>query len=220
MKKFAVIGLSSFGLNIVKTLAQKDVEILAIDKDENKVKEIKDIVNQAITMDASNKENLSSVDILEMDFVIVSTGPSLEPSILIVHILKELGVKKIIAKALSEDHEKILNLVGATEVSFPERDVAIKIGNRLIFSNLLDYLPLESGFVIQEIAPPDSFIGKTLAEIHLRKKYNLTVVAIKSIIPEKTISTPGGDFLLKESDVLIIFGSSEDIDKFQKKLNQ
>lgn len=220
MKKFAVIGLSSFGLNIVKTLAQKDVEILAIDKDENKVNEIKDIVNQAITMDATNKENLSSIGIMEMDFVIVSTGPSLEPSILIVHILKELGVKKIIAKALSEDHEKILNLVGATEVSFPERDVAIKIGNRLIFSNLLDYLPLESGFVIQEIAPPDSFIGKTLAEIHLRKKYNITVVAIKSIIPEKTIPNPGGDFLVKESDILIVLGSTEDIEKFQKKLNQ
>jgi len=98
--------------------------------------------------------------------------------------------------------------------------VAIKIGNRLTFSNLLEYLPLESGFVIQEIAPPDLFIGKTLGEIHLRKKYNITVLAIKSIIPEKTIPNPGGDFLVKESDILIIFGSSEDIDKFQKKLNQ
>ena len=220
MKKFAVIGLSSFGLNVVKTLAKKDVEIIAIDKDENKVKEIKDIVNQAITMDASNKDNLLSVGITDMDYVIVSTGPSLEPSTLTVHILKELGVKKIIAKALSEDHEKILYLVGATEVSFPERDVAIKFGNRLSFSNILDYLPLESGFVIEEISPPDSFIGKTLAEIHLRKKYNMTVVAIKSIIPEKTIPNPGGDFLIKESDILIVLGSTDDIEKFHKKLNQ
>jgi trk system potassium uptake protein TrkA len=219
MKKFAIIGLSSFGLNIVKTLARKDVEIIAVDKDEKKVKEIKDIVNQAITMDASSKENLSSIGIREMDVVIVSTGPSLEPSILIVHILKELEVKKIIAKALSEDHEKILNLIGAHEVSFPERDVAIKIGNRLTFSNLLDYLPLESGVVIQEIAPPDSFIGKTLAGIHLRQKYNVTVVAIKSIIPEKTIPNPGADFLIKESDILIVLGSQKDIEKFQKKLN-
>jgi trk system potassium uptake protein TrkA len=219
MKKFAVIGLSSFGQNIVQTLAKKDVEVIAIDKDEKKVNEIKDIVNQAITMDASRKENLSSMGMNEMDVVVVSTGPSLEPSILIVHILKELKVKKIIVKALSEDHEKILKLIGADEVSFPERDVAIKIGNRLTFSNLLDYLPLESGVVIQEIAPPDSFIGKTLAEIHLRKKFNITVVAIKSIIPEETIPNPGADFLVKESDILIVLGNQKDIDNFQKKLN-
>lgn len=220
MKKFAIIGLSSFGLNIVKTLAKKkDVEIMAIDMDENKVKDIKDIVNQAITMDASSKENLSSVGISEMDVVVVSAGPSLEPSILIVHILKELEVKKIIAKALSEDHEKILNLIGAHEVSFPERDVAIKIANRLTFSNLLDYLPLDSGIVIQEIAPPDIYIGKTLGEIDIRRKYNVTVVAIKSIIPEKTIPNPGGDFTVKESDILIVLGSHKDIGNFQKKLN-
>lgn len=220
MKKFAIIGLSSFGMNVVKTLSKKDVEIIAIDNDEQKVKEVKDIVSQAITMDASGKDNLLSVGITDMDYVIVSTGPGLEPSILIVHILKELGVKRIIAKALSEDHEKILTLVGATEVSFPERDVAVKFGNRLSFSNILDYLPLESGIVIQEIAPPDSFVGKTLGEIHLRKKYNVTVVAIKSIIPEKTTPNPGGDFLIKESDILIVLGSHDDIDNFQKKFNQ
>jgi trk system potassium uptake protein TrkA len=219
MKKFAVIGIGGFGLNVVKTLSKRDVEIIAIDIDENKVNEIKDIVHQAINMDASNKENLLSVGIADMDYVIVSTGPSLEPSILIVHILKELGVKRIIAKALSEDHEKILYLVGADEVSFPERDVAIKFGNRLSFSNILDHLPLESGVVIQEIAPPDSFIGKTLGEIHLRKKYNVTVVAIKSIIPEKTTPSPGGDFLIKESDILIVLGSPEDIENFQKKFS-
>lgn len=219
MKKFAIIGLSSFGSNVVKTLSKKDVEIIAIDSDERKIKEVKDIVSQAITMDASSKDNLMSVGITDMDYVIVSTGPGLEPSILIVHMLKELGVKRIIAKALSEDHEKILTLVGAHEVSFPERDVAVKFGNRLSFSNILDYLPLESGIVIQEIAPPDSFIGKTLGEIHLRRKYNVTVVAIKSIIPEKTTPNPDGDFLIKESDILIVLGSPDDIENFQKKFN-
>lgn len=220
MKKFAVIGLSSFGINVAKTLAKRDAEIIAIDKDENKVNEVKDIVSQAITMDATIKENLISVGITNVDYAVVSAGPTLEPSILIVHLLKELGVERIIAKALSEDHEKILNLVGATEVSFPERDVAVKIGNRLTLNNLLDYLPLESGFIIQEIAPPDAFIGKSLAEIHLRKKYNVTVIGIKSIIPESTTLNPGGDFVVKESDILIVFGSADDIDKFQSKISQ
>ncbi len=219
MKKFAVIGLGSFGSNLVKTLAKKNVEIIAIDIDEIKVNEIKDVATQPITMDATSKENLTSIGITDVDCVIVSAGPSLEPSIMIVYILKELGVKKIIAKALSEDHEKILFLVGANEVYYPERDIAKKIGTQLSFSNLLDYLPIESGFVIQEIAPPDSFIGKSLGEINLRKKYNVTVIAIKSIIPESTTMNPGADFLIKESDIMLVFGSDVDIEKLHKKLN-
>ena len=219
MKKFAVIGLGSFGSNLVKTLAKKNVEIIAIDIDEIKVNEIKDVATQPITMDATSKENLTSIGITDVDCVIVSAGPSLEPSIMIVYILKELGVKKIIAKALSEDHEKILLLVGANEVYYPERDIAKKIGTQLSFSNLLDYLPIESGFVIQEIAPPDSFIGKSLGEINLRKKYNVTVIAIKSIIPESTTMNPGADFLIKESDIMLVFGSDVDIEKLHKKLN-
>lgn len=218
MKKIAVIGLSSFGINVVKSLAHQDVEIIAIDTDERKVNEIKDIATQPITMDGTSKENLTSVGITDSDAVIVSMGPNLEPSIIAVHILKELGVKKIIAKALSEDHEKILFLVGANDVSYPERDVARKIASRLSFDNLLDYLPIASGFMIQEIAPPDSFIGKTLAEIHLRKKYNVTVIAIKSIIPEATIINPGGEFLVKESDILLVFGSNEDIENLHNKI--
>lgn len=220
MKKFAVIGLGSFGSNLVKTLAKKNVEIIAIDIDEIKVNEIKDVATQPITMDATSKENLTSIGITDVDCVIVSAGPSLEPSIMIVYILKELGVKKIIAKALSEDHEKILLLVGANEVYYPERDIAKKIGTQLSFSNLLDYLPIESGFAIQEIAPPGSFIGKTLGEINLRKKYNITVIAIKSIIPDSSTMNPGADFLIKESDIMFVFGSDVDIEKLHKKLNQ
>jgi len=97
--------------------------------------------------------------------------------------------------------------------------MAIKLGSRLSFKNLLDYLPIEAGFVIQEIAPPDSFIGKTLAEIDIRKKYNATVVAIKSLIPEQTILNPGGDFLIKESDIMIVLAAADEIDNLHRKFN-
>ncbi len=218
-KKFAVIGLGSFGGSLVKALAQKNCEIIAIDADPNRVNEIKDIATQPVTMDATKKENLQSLALTEMDAVIVSTGKKMESSIIIVHHLNELGVGHIIAKALSEDHEKILSLVGASEISYPERDMAIKLGSRLTCKNLLDYLPIEAGFVIQEFAPPDSFIGKSLAEIDLRKKYNATVVAIKSLIPEQTILNPGGDFLLKESDIMIVLASQEDVDNLYRKFS-
>jgi trk system potassium uptake protein TrkA len=218
MKKVAVIGLGSFGASLVHTLSKKkDIEILAIDIDECKVNEVKNIATQPVTMDATLKENLVSLGIADMDYVVVSTGPSLEPSILTVHMLKELGVPLIVAKALSEDHEKILCLVGATDIIFPERDQARKLGLRISAPNLIDYLALHSGFVIHEIAAPDAFVGKTLMEIGLRKKYGVTVMAIKSIIPDTTRINPAGDEVIKESDILIIFGSQDDFERFHKK---
>ncbi len=218
MKKVAVIGLGSFGINLVKTLAQKkNVEIIAIDSNEGKVNEVKDLATQPITMDATVKENLVAIGIENVDYAVVSSGPTLEPSILTVHILREIGAKKIIAKALSEDHETILRLVGATEVVFPEKDEATKLGNQINSPNLIDYIPLQSGFVIQEIAPPDAFTGKTLLEIGLRKKYKITVLAIKSIIPDITTINPDADMVIKESDILIVFGENDDIENLHKK---
>ncbi len=218
MRKIAVIGLSSFGISALKTLSEQNIEIIAIDTDEKKIDDIKDFVTLPLVMDATKKDNLKSVEIDKTDVVIVSTGPELEPSILIVNILKELGVKRIIAKALSEEHARILSLVGATEISYPERDAGKKIAKMLNFSNLLDYLPFDSGFMIQEIASPDIFYGKSLAELDIRNKFNITIIAIRSIIPEKMIPNPGADFIIKDSDILIIFGSEGDIEKFHKKI--
>lgn len=218
MKKVAVIGLGRFGLNLVKALSlKKDVEIMAIDTNEAIVNEAKDYATQPLVMDATNKDNLLAIGIAEMDYVVVCPGPSLEPSIMIVHILRELGVGHIIAKALSVDHEKILRLVGATEIVFPERDEAQKLALQINSPNLIDYIPLQSGFVIQEIAAPDAFVGKTLIEVDLRKKFRLTVLAIKSIIPDVTTINPGGDVIIKESDILIVFGENPDIERLHRK---
>lgn len=218
MKKVAVLGLGAFGTNLVRTLAGiKNVEIIAIDSDKNIVNEIKDLAHQPITMDATNKENLVSIGIEDMDLVVVAMGPSLEASILTVHVLNQIGVKRIIAKALSEDHEKILHLVGATEVIFPEKEEAKKLGLQINAPNLIDYIPLQSGFVIQEIATPDAFVGKTLVEIGLRKIYKVTVLAIKSVIPDITTINPSPDMVIKESDILIVFGENDDIERLHKK---
>ena len=219
-QQVAVIGLGGFGSNLVKALSKKAVDIIAVDVDERRVNAIRDYATQAIAMDATQKDNLEGIGVAALDCVIVSPGPSLEPSIMVVHFLKELGVRRIIAKALSEDHEKILTLVGATEVAYPERDSARKIANRLTFSNLLDYLPIEAGLVVHEIAPPDAFIGRSLSDIHLRKRFNVTVIAIKSLIPAQTHVNPGADFIIKESDILVVFGSEEDINRFHEKLTE
>ena len=211
--KFAVIGLGSFGSNIAKTLYEKGNEVLAVDEDKEKIDEVKNFVSHAVHMDAADKENLQALGIKDMDVVIVSLGPEMEASVLTVLYLNEMGTKRIVAKALTEDHAKILESVGATEVIYPEKDMAIKTALRLSCPNVLEYLPLISGFGIQEIAPPEKFIGKNLRELDLRNKYGIQVIAIKELIPEKTTFVPKADFVLKDSDILVIMGEDKQLEK-------
>lgn len=211
--KFAVIGLGSFGSNVAKTLSERGGEVLAVDKDKERTGEIKDFVSQAVSMDAADKENLQALGIQDMDVAVVSLGPEMEASILTVLFLHEIGTKRIVAMALTEDHGKILEAVGATEVIYPEKDMAIKTAIRLSSPNVLEYLHLMSGMDIQEIAPPQKFIGKSLRELDLRNKYGIQVVAIKEIIPEKTTLIPKADFVIKDSDILIVMGEGEQLAK-------
>ncbi|MFB0565061.1 MAG: TrkA family potassium uptake protein [Candidatus Aminicenantaceae bacterium] len=211
--KFAVIGLGSFGSNVAKTLYERGHEVLAIDKDKEKIEEVQDCVTHAVNMDSADKENLQALEIKEMDVVIVSLGPEMEASILTVLFLHEIGTKRIVAKALTEDHGKILDAVGASEVIYPEKDMAIKTALKLSSRNVLEYLPLTSGLTVEEIAPPEKFLGKTLKELDLRNKYGIQVIAIKELIPEKTIFIPTSDFVIKDSDILILIGEEKQLAK-------
>ena len=209
--KFAVIGLGSFGSHVAKTLYERGNEVVAVDKDKERVEEVKTFVSHAVNMDATIKENLQALGVGDMDIVVVSSGPEMESSILTVLYLHEMGAKRIVAKALTEDHAKILEAVGATEVIYPEKDMAIKTALKLSNPNILEYLPLISGFGIQEIAPPEKFIGKSLKELDLRNKYGIQVIAIKELIPEKTTFIPHADFVIKDSDILIIMGEEKQL---------
>jgi trk system potassium uptake protein TrkA len=211
--KFAVIGLGSFGWNVAKTLYEGDEEVLAVDHDKEKVKAVKSFVTQAVQMNSADKESLEALEMKEMDVVVVSLGPEMESSILTVLYLKELGVKRIVAKALNEDHAKILESVGASEVIYPEKDMAVRTAQRLSNPNVLESLPLLSGVIIQEIAPPESFIGKSLKELDLRNRYGIQVLTVKEIIPDRTIVVPPADFVIKDSDILIIMGDEKHLKK-------
>ncbi len=213
MTKFAVIGLGSFGLNIARSLYERGHEVLAIDKDREKIELAKSFSSQAVLMDSADKESLEAVGIKDMDIVVVSLGPEMEASILTVLHLHELGIKRIVAKALTEDHAKILEAVGATEVIYPEKDMAIRTALRLTNPNVLECLPLMSGVSIQEIAPPEKFIGKSLKQLDLRNKYGVQVIAIRELVPERTIYIPRADFVIKDSDVLIVMGEERQLEK-------
>ncbi|HPB59340.1 MAG TPA: TrkA family potassium uptake protein [Candidatus Saccharicenans sp.] len=209
--KFAIIGLGSFGSYLARTLYDKGHEVMVIDKDKDKIEGAKDFSTQAVWMDSADKESLKALGVPDMDVVVVSLGPEMEPSILTVLYLHELGVSRIMAKALSSDHGKILEAIGATDVIYPERDMAIRLAQKLSSRNVLEYLPLAENISIQEIVPPESFIGKKLKDLNLTNRYHVQVIAIRQLVPEKLIFIPGADFLIKDSDVLVVMGEEDNI---------
>ena len=211
--KFAVIGMGSFGANLARTLFERGNEVLAIDRDKNMTETAKDFTTNAVMTEAAVKENLEVLGVKEMDVVVVSLGHELEASVMTVLYLHELGVKRIVAKALSEDHAKVLEAVGANEVIYPEKDMAIRTALRLSSPDVIEYLPLVSGITIQEIAPPVRFIGKTLKELDLTNKYGLQVIAIKEVISDRITFIPKADFVIKDSDILVIIGEEKRLSK-------
>lgn len=212
-KKFCVIGLGNFGFHVVATLNDSGYDVIAIDSDKDKVQAIKDISSYAILGDAANKEFLASQEVAEADAVVVAVGDRSHLSTLITLYLKELKVRRILAKAVSEDHGRILERVGATDVIYPEKDMAIRIAHSMSSPNIMEFIPLAEEYSLSETEPPKHFIGKTLVELDLRKKFDVTVIAIKDVLTDYFIPAPPANYLIKDSDVLILIGKTEDVDK-------
>jgi len=211
MKRVVVIGLGIFGFNLAKDLFEAGLEVIAVDKNKDLVQRIRDFSTKAIIADATEKEVLETIGIEENDVVIVSFGEDLAASTILTLHLKEMNVKTIIVKAPNEDHQRILEKVGATEVVIPEREMAAKIARSLISPNVMDYIPLTREYTICEIAPPASFVGKSIAEIQLRKKYNIGLLASRDVLTDQISMIPGGDFVVKDSDILVVIGKEQDI---------
>ncbi len=215
MKRVVVIGLGIFGFNIAKDLYENGFEVVAIDKDKEVVQKIRDYSTKAILADGTDKEVMESIGIQEDDVVIVSFGEDLAAATLITLHLKEMKIKHIIVKAPDEDHKHVLEKVGATEVVIPEKEMADKIAKSLISPNVLDYIPLSDDYTICELVPPTSFMGKTIGEIHLRSKYHIEVIAVREVLPERLQMVPRADFIIKDSDILVVIGKEKDIQKIK-----
>ena len=205
-KQFAVIGLGNFGFYLAAALFEKGHEVLGIDINPRQVQEIRDQVSRAVIADATDPQVLKELELEKMDAVVVSIGSVLNSSILATLNVKDMGVKRVVAKAVSEAHGRILQKIGADEVYFPEKDIALTAAQRLDNPNVLDYLPFMEGYSIVELAPPREFIGKTLIELDLINKHGIQVVAVKEMVPENVVMIPTGRFLVKDSDVLVLIG--------------
>lgn len=216
MKQFVVIGLGNFGSYLARALYQKGHEVLAIDINEKLVQSIMEDVNQAVVGDTTDIKILESLGITKVDAAIVCIGSVMEASILTTLNLKDMGIQRIVAKALSESHSRLLYKVGASEVFFPEKDLALSLAERLHSPNILEYMPFLKDYSIVELSPPANFIGKPLKELDLINKFGIQIIAIKELIPDRLNMVPRGSFIIKDSDIMIILGPKESLERLEK----
>ena len=215
MKRVVVIGLGIFGSQLARQLYESGLDVIAVDKNKDAVQKIKDYCTKAVLADASDKEVLESIGVAADDVVVISFGEDLSASTLLTLHLKELKVQTIIVKVPNEDSKRILLKVGASEAIIPEREMANKVARGIISPNVLEYLPISEEYTIVELAPPTAFIGKSLADLDLRKKYNLQVIAIRDVLANKLQLVPRASSIIKDSDVMVIIGKEEDIRKIK-----
>lgn len=216
-RQFAIIGLGNFGYYLAIHLYQKGYEVLAIDKKPERVQEIREKASQAVVADATDRNSLETLGVKQMDTAVVCIGSVLSDSILAALNLIEIGVGRVLAKAMSESHKRILQKIGVSEVFFPEKDLAISVAERLHNPNMLDYLPFIEGYSIAELVPPKGFIGKALHELDLINRYGVQVVGVKEIVPDRFHLIPKAQFVVKDSDILVLLGPNEALDGLREQ---
>ncbi|WP_409228115.1 potassium channel family protein [Gudongella sp. SC589] len=218
MKSFAVIGCGRFGSAVAKTLFDLGNEVLAIDGDMDVVDNIAGHVTHAIQADVMDEGVLKELGLSNFDVAIVSIGSDLQASIMATLIVKELGVNKIVAKAQSELHGKVLKKIGADKVIFPERDMGVRVAHNLTSNSIVDYIELSPDYSILEIEAIPKWYERNLEELRLRNKYKVTVMAIKR--GEEVNVSPGPKFQVQKGDILVALGASEAIDHIAEEAGE
>ena len=218
--KFAVIGLGQFGTAIAKTLSSRNAEVIAIDKDLNKVEDIKDFVAYTVAIDATNMEALKSQNIQDMDCVIVAIGENFHSAILCINILIELGVKRIIGRSMGENERLILEKLGIKEIISPEDELGFRITESILNPNILFSMPLPDNYLIVELKAPKKICDEKLGEIKLREDFGLNLITIlratkiNENLKHHISGIPSANTVINSSDILVLFGKSSDITKF------
>lgn len=211
MKTFVVIGLGRFGTAVATELCELGHEVLAIDASEENVQGVVDRVTHAVTGDARDPAVLRALGVRNYDCAIVAVGDDVGNSALITLNLKDIGVKKVICKAQSHVHRKVLEKIGADRVVFPEHEMGVKLAQGLSSSNVLNFIELSDDFGIVELETPRSWQGKTLRELDVRAKYHVNVIAVRKGDQGALDVAPGGDYALGAKDAVVTLGRNEDI---------
>ncbi|MFD0676590.1 MULTISPECIES: potassium channel family protein [unclassified Paenibacillus] len=216
--QYAVIGLGRFGSSLAKELIELGYEVLGIDKDEEAVDEMSEKLTHVVVADSTDEEVLRSLGIRNIDCAIVAIGDDIQSSILTAILLKDIGVKQVVAKALSELHGKVLQKIGVDRVIYPERDMGIRVAHQLVSPNLLDYIELSKDYTIAELTVPKRLCGHSLRELDTRAKYGCSVVAINK--KNSVIIAPTASDTLDDQDIMVIIGTNQQIELFENEVRR
>lgn len=215
MKNILIVGLGHFGYSLVDELNKNPVGIVVIEENQEKADLVKNMVEQVIVANAANKDLLVKFT-KNIDCAIVCISKKIDSSVLITYYLKEIGIKKIIVKATTPDHGKILKSIGADEIIYPEEETAKRIARNLISPNILDVIKLSEEFDIIEFPAPDAFLMKTIKDLQLRNRYGIDILAVKNPLTSHTQIMPPPDYAFKPDDVMIFIGKSDSVNKLNK----
>lgn len=207
----AVIGLGRFGSSVALSLEKQGHDVLAIDERADVVQHFDEILTNVVQADTTNATALAQLGIGDFDHVVVAIGTGVEASVLTVLTLKEAGVSRIWAKAITAKHGQILSLVGASHVVYPEAEMGERVAH-LVTGKMMDFIEFDDGFALVKTRTPKEAIGKTLGETKLRSRYGITVVGIKSVDCEFTYAEPSSE--VKAGDTLIVAGPTAKAEAF------
>lgn len=226
--KYIIVGLGNFGSSIAQKLTALGNEVIAIDNDMNKVEYYKDKVTQTIRMDATDELAVSDLPLEETDVVLITVGEDQGSNLMATALFKNLGVQRLISRAINPLHKKVLEAIGVDEIVHPEAETAERWSNKLHLKNVIDSFELNEDFSIVEAQVPKKYVGKTIKELKIRNEHNLLIL---TIIQKKEKTTKVGekekvdkiegiadpDAKLEKEDILVIFGKNSDIDAFVGK---
>ena len=210
-KEYIVIGLGRFGNSVAKQLEANGCKVLAIDRNEQRIRQIAEYVTLAMCLDVADEEALEELGGRNFDGAVISIGHSLDASVLATIWAKEQGIKQVIAKAYDETQGKILTKIGADEIVYPEKETGMHLANNLAFNNLIDTIELSPEYSIAEVTILTDWIGKSLIELKLREKYDVNVIAIRR--GGSLILNPAADAPSKKNDVFVLLGTNNTLKK-------
>lgn len=211
MKRFVIIGLGNFGASVAEALHAQGYEVVAVDLDEQAVDRSVPRVTRAAVGDGRQRETLERLGARNADAGIVSTGDDLTASILATLALRDLDVAAVYVKVISRDHARVMTRLGVTETIFPEREAALNLGQRLSSETVFNYVNLGSGISMQEMVVPQAWEGRTLRDLALRQRSNLSIVAVHDVLTDQMYVPPDPDAVLKDTDTLLVAGREEEL---------
>jgi trk/ktr system potassium uptake protein len=217
MRRFAVIGAGTFGSAVAETLSEGRNVVIVIDTAPEKVQALQGLASQAVQADATDLETLTALGVNEVDCAIVSLGEKIDLSILVTLHLKEMGVPEIVVKATTPEHGKILRLIGATEVVFPEKQMAQRVARRLSAPHVYDQISLAEDLSALEVIAPPKLVGKTLKDLRLRDQYHVNLIAVREPNGKGEMRTiiPKAEFQIRPGHILVVVGMDSDIEHFK-----